>query len=96
MNWLDIELFACNMQELPRSMHIVTYYMNELHMNIWSFCLRLVNMYIYIFGGVNIYPYLGSSCILQVNISISRQFMHIGGEYIYMEFIHIAGKYLYT
>jgi len=28
-------------------------------------------------------------------MSISRQFIHIVDEYIYMEFIYIAGEYLY-
>ena len=50
--------------------------------------------YVYVWG-VNIYLYLGSSCISLVNISISRQFMHIAREYIYMEFNHIAGECLY-
>jgi len=30
-----------------------------------------------------------------IYIYISRQFMHIAVEYIYMEFIHIAGESLY-
>ena len=29
--------------------------------------------------------YLGTSCISRVNIYISSQFMHISGEYIYIE-----------
>jgi len=57
MNWLDIEIFACNMHELPRYMHVVGYHMNELHMDIWSLWIRRVNIYMYIFGW-RIYIYI--------------------------------------
>jgi len=59
MNWLDIEIFACNMHELARYMHVVPYHMNELHIDIWSSCIRQVNMNMYIFGG-RIYIYIWS------------------------------------
>jgi len=77
-------------------------------------------VYVYIWGA-NRFLYLGSSCIsrvniyiwnssiLQANISISSQFLHIAGEYIYIwnsfilqanisiscQFMHIAGEYVY-
>jgi len=70
MNWIDIEIFTCKMHELARYMHVVAYYMNELHVNIWLLCIRRVNMYIYIFGEANIYLYLGSLYISRVNIFI--------------------------
>jgi len=57
MNCLDILIFACNMYELPRYMHVVAYHMNELFINIWSLFIRLVNIYRYLFEG-QIYIYI--------------------------------------
>jgi len=51
MKWLDIEIFPCNMHELARHMHVVPYHVNELHIDIWSLCIKRVNMNMYMFGG---------------------------------------------
>jgi len=39
--------------------------------------------------------YLGSSCLLQVNISIASQFMHVAGEYIYI-YIYMDKTIIWT
>jgi len=70
------------MYELPRYMHVVTYHINELYINIWSLFTRRVNLYMYIFGG-RIYVY------------IKEVHAYRESTYIYMEFIHNAGEYLY-
>ena len=41
--------------------------------------MHIAGQYIYI------YIYIWNSFIMQANISISRQFIHIAGEYIYMD-----------
>ena len=72
-------------------------------MYIYMKFIHILAEYLYIYP-VNAYCrrislYLGSSCILQENISIPSQFMNIPSQYIYiyiyLEFIDIAGIYLY-
>ena len=56
-------------------------YGRRISLYLASSCISRVNIYIYI--------YIWNSFILQANISISSKFIHIGGQYLYIQPVHV-------